>query len=209
MPFKSSGSIGFDEIKTYFGTSNPVSLGSFYRGASGSPIQNSTLNSSIPTSGEISASNFYNSYKLSLGPSLEITPGTSTSGGWIGYQEGSALISDPQIGSMSVSPLGSSNPYTDGEGSSRRVSGALYNISTSTLYFKTATSSTTNNDAGFYRIWINGYLFGFGSLFRSSAATSGMLGTPGVAQYGRYWTFSCSNPFQIGYNTLIDVEFLS
>jgi hypothetical protein len=150
----------------------------------------------------------YNSYKLAYGPSLQIDPGESSdTQAWIGYQEGGALISDGQIGSMTTN-FGS-NPYTDGNGNSRRVNCLLYEKATSKLYLKTATSSTTNNDAGVYRIFINGYLFGFGVLYTSSAAATGMQGTPGSAQYGRYWRWDgVANPFQIGYPTTLDVEYL-
>lgn len=203
MPIKSSGALSISELRTYFGLSGATALSKFYK--NGSPVPVSSLNASVPTSGQISMSNMYNAYRLASGPSLNITPADSSTGSWIGYQEGSALISDGAIGSASLN-LGS-NPYTDGNGASRRFSGLLYEKATSSLYLKTATSSTTNNDAGVYRIWINGYLFGFGNLYTASASATGMQGSG--SQYGRYWKWSgVSNPFQIGYPTLIDIEYL-
>ena len=84
----------------------------------------------------------------------------------------------------------------------------MYEVATSRLILKTATSSTTNNDAGVYRIFINGGQFGFGELYTSSAATTGMQGTPGSAQYGRFWRWNVSNPFIMGFPTLLDIEYL-
>jgi hypothetical protein len=208
MPVKSSGSLSIDELRTYFNepgvTPGATPLSTFYR--DGVPIPISPLNASVPSSGPISISNMYNSYRLASGPSIQINPGQSSTLAWIGYQESAALISDGAIGSASIN-FGS-NPYTDGNGESRRVNGLLYEVATSRLFLKTATSSTINNDAGVYRIFINGGQFGFGELYTSSAAATGMQGTPGSAQYGRFWRWNVSNPFIIGFDTLLDVEYL-
>jgi hypothetical protein len=210
MPVKSSGSLSIDELRTYFNepgvTPGATPLSTFYK--DGVPIPISPLNASVPSSGPISISNMYNSYKLAYGPSLQIDPGESSdTQAWIGYQESGALISDGAIGSASIN-FGS-NPYTDGNGNSRRVNCLLYEKATSRLFLKTATSSTINNDAGVYRIFINGGgIDELGVLYTSSAAATGMQGTPGSAQYGRFWRWNVSNPFIIGFPTLLDVEYL-
>ena len=59
MPLASSGTLSINDIAGEFGgSSNPESLSEFYRG--GSRVPNSSANSSIPTSGTIAISNFYN-----------------------------------------------------------------------------------------------------------------------------------------------------
>lgn len=206
MPIKSSGDLSISELRTYYGKSGQTALSSFYKNSSinAKAPPTSALNASVPSSGTISISNLYGSYRLAYGSYGNITAANSSSGSWQGYQEGSALISDPQIGSFS-----GTTTFTDGNSASRRLSGVLYNVSSSTLYFKTATSSTTNNDAGVYRIYISGGAYPFGiEFYTSAAASSGMQGTVGGAQYGRYWTWSASNPFTIGQTTYISVEFL-
>lgn len=207
MPVKSSGSLSISELITYYGKSGQTSLSSFYKTsnfitAKAPPI--SALNASVPSSGTISMSNLYGSYRWKGGASGNITAANSSTGVWHGYQEGSAIISNPQIGSFS-----GTDTYTDGNSATRRFSGLLFNTSTSTLYFKTATDSTINNDAGVYLIYMSGGNYPFGvEFYTSAAASTGMQGTPGSAQYGRYWTWSASNPFTLGSTTYISVEFL-
>lgn len=57
MAIKSSGSLALSEIQTEFGGSNPIGLSEYYRG--GTYVPNISANSNIPTSGQISISNFY------------------------------------------------------------------------------------------------------------------------------------------------------
>ena len=57
MVLQSSGTITLAQIQTEFGGSNPASLSEYYRG--GSYVPNTSANSSIPTSGTISFSQFY------------------------------------------------------------------------------------------------------------------------------------------------------
>ena len=61
MAIPSSGVLTLSQIQTEFGGSNPIDLSEYYRG--GSYVPNSTNNTSIPTSGAISISNFYNAQK--------------------------------------------------------------------------------------------------------------------------------------------------
>jgi hypothetical protein len=55
MTLPASGAITLDQIQTEFGGSNPISLNEYYRGT-GNVTNNNT---SVPTSGEISMSDFY------------------------------------------------------------------------------------------------------------------------------------------------------
>lgn len=64
MTIKSTGKINFSELQTEFGGSNPVSMSEYYRG--GTNVPNANKNTSIPISGKISTSNFYNTSKTTV-----------------------------------------------------------------------------------------------------------------------------------------------
>ena len=57
MALPSSGTISLNDLQTEFGGSNPIEISEYYRG--GSRVPNITVNNSVPTSGQISLSNFY------------------------------------------------------------------------------------------------------------------------------------------------------
>ena len=57
MPLPASGAISLNDLQTEFGGSNPIAITEYYRG--GSLVPNITVNNSVPTSGQISLSNFY------------------------------------------------------------------------------------------------------------------------------------------------------
>ena len=65
MTLQSSGAISFSQIQSEFGGSSPISISEYYR--NGSYVQGTysfkggsyAINTSIPTSGTISLSNFY------------------------------------------------------------------------------------------------------------------------------------------------------
>ena len=57
MALPSSGTLSINDIVGEFGGSAPHSLSEYYRG--GNFVPNSSLNSNIPTSGQIKISNFY------------------------------------------------------------------------------------------------------------------------------------------------------
>ena len=59
MALPSSGVLTLDDIQTEFGGTNPIDLSDYYRG--GGLVPDSAGNSSIPTSGAISVSDFYGS----------------------------------------------------------------------------------------------------------------------------------------------------
>jgi len=61
MALPSSGPITLANIQTEFGGANPIGLSEYYRG--GAYVPDSTNNTSVPTTGAISLSNFYNAQK--------------------------------------------------------------------------------------------------------------------------------------------------
>ena len=58
MPLPASGAISLNDLQTEFGGSNPIAITEYYRG--GGLVPDIAANSSVPTSGQISLSNFYN-----------------------------------------------------------------------------------------------------------------------------------------------------
>ena len=56
MALPSSGAISLSAIASEFGDSTPNSISEFYRG--GSLVPNTSINTNVPTSGEISFSDF-------------------------------------------------------------------------------------------------------------------------------------------------------
>lgn len=76
MALQTSGTMSLDDIQDEFGGSNPIAINEYYKG--GSNVPNTTANSSIPTSGEISFDDFYG------GDDSTSTPATSSSGGGSG-----------------------------------------------------------------------------------------------------------------------------
>ena len=65
MTLPSSGEISLSAIQTEFGGANPIGLSEYYRGGSIIPATTS-LNTTIPTSGVITFSNFYGTRKAFL-----------------------------------------------------------------------------------------------------------------------------------------------
>jgi len=57
MALPSSGTISLNDLQTEFGGSNPIAISEYYRG--GGLVPNVALNANVPTSGQISLSNFY------------------------------------------------------------------------------------------------------------------------------------------------------
>lgn len=72
MALQISGTMSLDDIQDEFGGANPININEYYKG--GTYVPNTTTNSSIPTSGEISFDDFYG------GDDSTSTPFTSSSG---------------------------------------------------------------------------------------------------------------------------------
>ena len=80
MAIKSSGFISFDDIVTEFGGTAPHAIDEYYRG--GSEVPDTATNSSIPTTGTISLSNFYSASDWSAPVATGGTITTSPSGAY-------------------------------------------------------------------------------------------------------------------------------
>ena len=85
MAIQSSGAISLSDIQTEFGGSNPISISEYYRG--GTYV--TPNNTSVPTSGTISLSNFYGatrqfSYTFSSSAQEVDLNSTLTAAGWNG-----------------------------------------------------------------------------------------------------------------------------
>lgn len=63
MAIPSSGAISLSTIQTEFGGSNPISLSEYYAGGSYVPAGTTGTNGAVPSSGQISFSNFYGTQK--------------------------------------------------------------------------------------------------------------------------------------------------
>jgi hypothetical protein len=90
MTLPASGQISLSAIQTEFGGSNPISVSEYYR--SSGLVPNISQNSGVPTSGQISLSQFYNATK---GTIVTLTTAALISGG-TGF--------DALFGSGSVNP---------------------------------------------------------------------------------------------------------
>jgi hypothetical protein len=62
MPLQTSGQITLDNVQGEFGGSNPIGINEYYRG--GGIVPNSSVNNSIPTSGQIQLDDFYGGASL-------------------------------------------------------------------------------------------------------------------------------------------------
>ena len=91
MPLPSSGQLSFDQIRTEHGGSGAVAMNNYYQG--GSVVAFSSENTNIPTSGQISVSNFYSSDGYGSGTGIVFT--AASSGGKL---PSIGLISDLSLG---------------------------------------------------------------------------------------------------------------
>lgn len=122
MPLPASGTINLNAIQTEFGGSNPISLSEYYQG--GAIIGAGVYPNTIPTSGVIRLSNFYNAaatYPYAGASSNQYTY-SAIMGYSVDYFNGSLKVTVGYWGSggtNSWTPLqyysGSGNPSTYGE----------------------------------------------------------------------------------------------
>jgi len=90
MALPSSGLIRLSDIQTEFGGSNPVSLSEYYRGGSYVPISATTT--TIPSSGQISVSNFYATVNVPAFSATARWSGTVTAGSTL---DASSFVTTP------------------------------------------------------------------------------------------------------------------
>ena len=114
MTLPNSGALSFSQIQGEFGGSNPIGLNEYYRG--GPIVPNHGNTSPIPTSGQISVSQFYGTSVTAPFPtSRSATISCVQSGLDLGYA--TSYSSNPSMGgSISPNPIGTLS------------SGANYNI---------------------------------------------------------------------------------
>jgi len=108
MALPISGAISFTDIQTEFGGTNPIGLNEYYRG--GGLVPNTPANTSIPTTGAISLSDFYGGSVLTISTHT-VTIGTYTSGTKgipsYGYDDGTITSGIPTYGSLDDYTYGS------------------------------------------------------------------------------------------------------
>lgn len=172
MALPGSGALSFSQIQSAFGGSNPISLSEYYRNGSYVPSNNTT--SGVPTSGQISVSQFYSTEGFNNFGQYVIgnSGGKIASNGWLFYGNGTygtpnkISISGPtKVGWIACSGLNGLNfncrfmgnsPYnSSGVGSrnsSIRTSSANGPVVNSFGF--QAVSATTNNN-GTYN-WVGG-----------------------------------------------------
>lgn len=79
MTLPAFGQISLNDIHTEFGGGTPVVLSNYYRG--GGLVPNTAANSNIPTSGQISLSNFYSSTSSTFNPHFNLASYRTPSSG--------------------------------------------------------------------------------------------------------------------------------
>ena len=183
MTLPSSGALSFSQIQGEFGGSNPIGLNEYYRG--GPIVPNHGNTSPIPTSGQISVSQFYGTSVTAPFPtSRSATISCVQSGLDLGYA--TSYSSNPSMGgSMSPNPIGTLSSGANYNIRSVRsatvgckiylyfeVLGSQPNANWSTITVGTATGgnvnssrtsmsySTPNSPAGVFTQWVNqGWIF--------------------------------------------------
>jgi hypothetical protein len=101
-------------------------------------------------------------------------------------------------GSLSVAIP--SNPYTDGNGNSVLLNSAVHGWISG--QFTLQLSNLTDNDLKFWRVYVAGN--GVNTVLSRSSAVS-----TGSGAGGRIWNWNLANPFQVGFDTNISIEFLN
>lgn len=198
MALPSSGQIDIDQIRAEFGGTTPVSINQYYRG--GGLVPNISANSGVPTSGQISFSNFYGA--TAYVP--DITPDAFDFTSLIDSGDGSVTantnlvtitgISEPITLLIDISN-GEINHASSSVGSATSTLTIAVNGSTANTMswsqsgtgqtldiIRTATVSVSNNDT----LQINGTLSG-------TAVISG--GTAGASANVRIYNVTSSNTF--------------
>lgn len=110
MPLPESGPISLSDIQNEFGGNNPISITEYYRG--GSLVPDTTTNSSIPTSGQISFDDFYGGSILVPKSISTVTDSRSVCGTSVsttGYFDDSL-----NVGSRGYSDIAGTTPLADG-----------------------------------------------------------------------------------------------
>mgnify|MGYP005758706689 CR=1 FL=1 len=166
MALQTSGAISLANIQSEFGASNPISINEYYRG--GANVPNSSANSSIPTSGTISLSNFYGGVSASADNTFNFTMSIGTAGGKyafniIGANDGVSYLNNISNGAVTTNNLAVSETI---------VAFAI----TQGLGWSAGASMSTSASGGADRLWNQGAVRGFnlnGTNYSFVAPTSG------------------------------------
>jgi hypothetical protein len=162
MPLPASGAISLNDIQATMGGSNPIGLDEYYRG--GANVPNITQNNAIPTSGQISLSNFYNTYGR-LSTSHTITIGSQTyTVSKTNYTDYGYRTTDVSYGSLSPTTFSNSLGTTT-------IKNIYWEDFDDELFF--TLNRDTNTDLNFYEIVVGS------TTFTRSSATFTDLGTDG------------------------------
>ena len=150
MALQTSGAISLANVQSEFGSSNPIGINEYYR--SGSNVPNSSANSSIPTSGTISLSNFYGGTATSADNTFNFTMSTGSTGGKFSFTEYGASNNVLYLNS-----IGTNNTVTTNN---------LAVTETITQFRKTINigsplNLTTSASGGASRLWHQGNVRGF------------------------------------------------
>ena len=151
MALQTSGAISLANIQSEFSGSNPISISEYYRG--GTYVVNSSANSSIPTSGQISLSNFYGGVSASADNTFNFTMSRCTAGGKyslfvIGASSSLSYLNNISNGAVTTNNLAVSETI---------VSFSL----TEGLGWSGGASMVTSATGGAYRLWNSGAVRGF------------------------------------------------
>ena len=173
MPTPSSGPISFLNLKTAFGTSDPVPINTLYRG--GSNVPNISPNNNIATSGQTSLHDYYSTWGNKT-LSFTITVGSSSitkkKGTVFGYGSGFGSIS----GGSFLTPNGTMS-----------VQALYYDTGTSHWHLKIgSTSAPANSNLTFKQVSVTGYSVG-------GIRSAGITTTVGNSRLWK-WSASTSHP---------------
>lgn len=150
MALQTSGAISLANVQSEFGGSNPISINEYYRG--GANVPNSSANSSIPTSGTISLSNFYGGVSASADNTFEFTMGVGSTGGKISFTEAGASNTVAYLGNF-----GTNNTVTT---NNLAVSETIVRFA-KTLVIGVPLGMATSASGGGDRLWNQGNVRGF------------------------------------------------
>jgi len=179
MALQTSGAISLANIQSEFSGSNPISINEYYRG--GTYVVNSSANSSIPTSGTISFSNFYGGVSATADNTFNFTMGLGSTGGKYalnvyGANNGASYLGNISNGAVTTNNLAVSETIT------------AFTLTQGLGYLVGATMNTSASGGG-DRLWNQGAVRGFnlnGTNYSFASPTSGasslnMQGTAGGA----------------------------
>jgi hypothetical protein len=148
MPTQSSGPISFQNLSTFFGAGEPVSLRDYYR--NGTHVPDITANDHVPTAGAISLESLYDTWERKV-LAFTITVGShavSGKGTYFGYGN---LGGGVTFGSISA------NSFLTPNGT-MTITGLYFNTTSHEWHLQLgSTSVPANDDQTFRSVSVTGY----------------------------------------------------